>query len=177
MTEREEPAEAPSVADGRDHKVHRNRIVVERIGNFIGFAIFAAISFGAVMIVLFAADAMPGWARIAMVSGWLLLMLLLLTRALLWPALSWKYTSYRVTDDLFRFKTGVLFRSWVSVPRSRVQHTDVNQGPIERQFEISTLIVHTAGTEHASVSLSGLEYERALAIRDHLIGSDESDAV
>lgn len=166
-----------SVADGVERQVHPNSVIVERIGNVIGLSIFATVTFVAMLIVLLAVDALPPWARVTIVAGWLGLMLLLFARAIVWPALSYRYTRYRVTDELFRFKTGVLFRSWISVPRSRVQHTDVNQGPVERHFGISTLIVHTAGTEHASVSLGGLAYERALAIRDHLIGSDESDAV
>ena len=71
----------------------------------------------------------------------------------------------------------MLWRSVSSVPRSRVQHTDVSQGPIERLFELSTLIIYTAGTEHASISLSGLPRATALEIRDHLIEGGQDDAV
>ena len=78
-------------------------------------------------------------------------------------------------------KEGVVWRSVVTVPRSRVQHTDVAQGPLQRVFGIATLIVYTAGTEHAFVSLRGLAPETANAIRDFLIdaGSDgeQDDAV
>ena len=63
------------------------------------------------------------------------------------------------------------------MPRSRVQHTDVSRGPIERGFDLATLIVHTAGTENASISLGGLKAASAYAIRDYLIGSGEDDAV
>jgi hypothetical protein len=58
-----------------------------------------------------------------------------------------------------------------------VQHIDVTQGPIERRFELGTLVIYTAGTDHAKVALAGLEHGRALAIREHLLPSGAGDAV
>jgi membrane protein YdbS with pleckstrin-like domain len=49
-------------------------------------------------------------------------------------------------------RRGVFWRSVVNVPRSRVQHTDVSQGPLERSYGLGTLIVYTAGTDHAQVN-------------------------
>ncbi|HQX83726.1 MAG TPA: PH domain-containing protein, partial [Vicinamibacterales bacterium] len=74
-------------------------------------------------------------------------------------------------------RRGVIWRRVVNVPQTRVQHTDVSQGPIERSHGLSTLIVHTAGTEHAQVALPGLSREDALALRDQLLPRDGRDAV
>jgi hypothetical protein len=74
-------------------------------------------------------------------------------------------------------REGVVWRAVTNVPRSRVQHTDVSQGPLERRFGIGTLVIHTAGTDSAVVSLRGLTHESALAIRDHLLPREEPDAV
>ena len=74
-------------------------------------------------------------------------------------------------------RRGVVWRSEISVPRSRVQHTDVSQGPLQRRFGLATLILHTAGTHHASVSLAGLPHAAALAIRDYLIEGGAGDVV
>ncbi len=63
------------------------------------------------------------------------------------------------------------------MPKSRVQHTDVSRGPIERGLGLATLIIHTAGTEQAAVSLSGLPHADAYRIRDFLIEGGEDDAV
>jgi uncharacterized protein len=71
----------------------------------------------------------------------------------------------------------VVWRRIINVPRSRVQHTDVSQGPLERSHELSTLIVHTAGTEHARVALPGLARATALGLRDQLLPRDDRDAV
>ena len=98
-----------------------------------------------------------------------------------WPPLRWRHASYQVNSKGFFMKEGVCWRSVVTVPRSRVQHTDVAQGPLQRVFGLATLIVYTAGTEHAFVSLRGLAPEDAYAIRDFLIDAgvegDRNDAV
>ena len=70
-----------------------------------------------------------------------------------------------------------MWRAVTNVPRSRVQHTDVSQGPLERSHGLGTLVIHTAGTEHAVVGLSGLDYGTALALRDHLLPRGAVDVV
>jgi membrane protein YdbS with pleckstrin-like domain len=94
-----------------------------------------------------------------------------------WPPIEYRYASYRVDQAGLEIRRGVYWRSVVNVPRSRVQHTDVSQGPLERKYGLATLAVHTAGTEHARVELSGLPHEAALTIRDHLLPRDLVDAI
>ena len=170
------PAAALAIADGEDHRVDRKVVTVDRIGAGIRTTILGGVTFVVALIVTLANDP-PAGVRLAIFLGRGLFALLLVLQAIFWPALAYRYTSYRVTDAFFRFRHGVLWRSVISVPKSRVQHTDVSQGPIERQFGLATLTVHTAGTEHASVSLDGLPHATALAIRDHLIGGGDDDAV
>lgn len=94
-----------------------------------------------------------------------------------WPAIDYRHVSYRVDAAGLEIQRGVYFRHAINVPRSRIQHTDVSQGPVERQYGLGTLAIHTAGTEHARVELSGLPHETALAIRDHLLPRDLIDAI
>ena len=91
--------------------------------------------------------------------------------------LSYRRIHYRVDPAGIEIKRGVIWRKVISVPRSRVQHTDVLQGPVERKFGLARLIIHTAGTENSSVSLEGLEFEKASEIRDYLISDSGNDAV
>ena len=64
---------------------------------------------------------------------------------------------------------GVYWRATTNVPRSRIQHTDVSQGPLERRHGLGTLIVYTAGTQHSEVKLPGLDFTLARRIRAHLL--------
>jgi uncharacterized protein len=94
-----------------------------------------------------------------------------------WPAVAYRYASYRIGARALEIRRGVLWRSVIDVPRSRIQHSDVSQGPFERRHGLGTLDVYTAGTTHARVRLHGLAHERALAIRNHLMHALEDDVV
>ena len=118
-----------------------------------------------------------GGLAILQLVAWLVLVLVAFWHAVRWPARAYEHTFYRVDDQGIEIRKGVYWRVVINVPRSRVQHIDVSQGPIERRYGLGTLVVYTAGTEHAKVELEGLEHGRALQIREHLLPSGTSDAV
>jgi hypothetical protein len=94
-----------------------------------------------------------------------------------WAEIEYRHMSYRVDDDGIEIRAGVIWRAVANVPRSRVQHTDVAQGPLERKYGLGKLIIYTAGTQHSRVELPGLAHETALAIRDHLLPRQAGDVV
>jgi hypothetical protein len=55
------------------------------------------------------------------------------------------------------------------IPLSRVQHVDLERGPIERHFGLASLEIHTAGTQNATHKISGLAAETANQVREELI--------
>lgn len=97
--------------------------------------------------------------------------------AAVWPSLSYRHYSYRIDEQAIEIRSGVFIRRVTTVPRSRVQHTDVGQGPIERRFGLGTLVVYTAGSHFARVGLPGLEYGTAVATRDMLLPGGGADGV
>jgi membrane protein YdbS with pleckstrin-like domain len=94
-----------------------------------------------------------------------------------WPAIEYQHTSYRIDAHGIEIRRGVYWRRVINVPRSRVQHTDVSQGPLERKYGLATLVIYTAGTDHAKVALGGIDHGVALGIREHLLRTEGSDAV
>jgi membrane protein YdbS with pleckstrin-like domain len=94
-----------------------------------------------------------------------------------WQAVDYRHRSYRIDEHGIEIRRGVVWRVVVNVPRSRVQHTDVSQGPLERRFGLGTLVVYTAGSDHAKVTLEGLEHSLALGIREQLMPDRGTDAV
>lgn len=78
----------------------------------------------------------------------------------------YRHWGYRLSPDRLQIARGYLFHSDTVVPLGRVQHLDVQQGPLMRKFGLSTLTVQTAGTANASVGLPGLKHEDALAMRE-----------
>jgi membrane protein YdbS with pleckstrin-like domain len=94
-----------------------------------------------------------------------------------WPERDYEHRAYRADADGIEIKAGVYWRRVMNVPRSRVQHTDVAQGPLERRFGLGRLVVYTAGTDHSRVELPWLDHGAALSLRDHLLPQSTSDAV
>jgi membrane protein YdbS with pleckstrin-like domain len=64
---------------------------------------------------------------------------------------------------------GVWWRSQTFVARHRVQHTDVDQGPLARRFGLATLKVFTAGSQSSEIQVEDLRHADALQLRDALL--------
>lgn len=112
--------------------------------------------------VLSIAEVVPSWVPAIPV---LLLAVVLIGIA---PIKKYQSRGYHMAGDRLRVVKGVLFHADTVVPFSRVQHLDVEQGPLERLFGIARLILHTAGTHNASVTLPGLAHADAIAMREDI---------
>jgi uncharacterized protein len=171
------PLPSPSVADGVEHQLDPRSISVNRIGGWIFAGIMLLLSLVGAIVGIFASPG-PLWARVMLpIILWPLLAGGLAWLAHQWPVVEHRHASYRVDDEGIEIRRGVWWRHVIDVPRNRVQHTDVSQGPVERGFGLGTLVIFTAGTEHARVTLGGLDYAVALRIRDHLLATEHGDAV
>ena len=129
------------------------------------------------LIVFAAADSLASWARFVLGACWLAALVIGAWAAERWPALDYAHAGYQLDGDGLQLRRGVLWQIVTHVPRSRVQHTDVSQGPLERRYGLGTLVVYTAGTNHARVALPGLAHEVARALRDELRAERADDAV
>jgi len=82
---------------------------------------------------------------------------------------------WKLDGEGFATRRGGLWWAETLVPVSRVQHLDLERGPLERHLGLATLVVHTAGTRMAAVKLPLLALEDAEALRAHLARQVESD--
>ena len=107
----------------------------------------------------------------------LLILILGLTFAWLWPPIAYRHLRFGVDETGIAIESGVLWRSRVALPRVRIQHTDVSQGPLERRYNIGTLKLYTAGSRHVKIELPGLKHDEALALRDALLAEGRGSGV
>jgi hypothetical protein len=165
-----------SLADDVLRPVDIRSLTLDRITSWIVTAIIVTGALAGVLIVWVTAGppvlliALMGlaWAALAALLSWL---------SQRWPRWEYDRKRYRLSRLGIEIRKGVLWRATINVPRSRIQHTDVTQGPLMRRYGLATLVIHTAGTENAAVELSGLGHETALALRDFLIAGGERDGV
>lgn len=164
------------IDDGVRRALDHRSVTLDRIagGIFAGVLSLALVS-GATIPVL-VAD-LPGWLNMLLPALAVTVAIMVTTVNWVWPAVSHRHKSYVVSPASIEIAKGVIWKRVVSVPRSRVQHTDVTQGPLERRFDLGTLVIYTAGTEHSKIELRGLAYDDAAGIRDHLLPLEDGDAV
>ncbi len=117
-----------------------------------------------------------GGAAVGLIVGAAMLVFFL-ALAMVWPALQYEHFRYAIRDHDLLVQRGVLFRRRSSIPHSRIQHVDTQQGPVERLFGLSNVAVYTAAGMSADGSIPGLATELAEAIRDELARRGGDDGV
>lgn len=135
--------------------LHPNHVKLLRI-----IALLAAVPFVIASLVLEVSRVLPAGffaVPVVLVAAFLVIRV---------PLRRYHARGYDMGDDRLRVVRGVLFHSDTVVPFGRIQHIDVNQGPLQRFYGLATLTVHTAGTHNASVHLPGLGHEDAAAMRE-----------
>ncbi len=83
----------------------------------------------------------------------------------------WERWTYEVTSTEIILSWGVLWQTKRFVPRDRVQHVDINSGPIDRRFGLVQVSLYVAGAMGAVGSIPGLKPEEAEELRDMLVES------
>jgi hypothetical protein len=175
LTELDPPAPEPApaarpalLADGSLRRLDPRSVQAARLSGWILCAVLGLLGPLGILVHLFVGG--PGALRLALlVAAWLLLVAAAGAGAQLWPPVRYRHVRWRLSALGLEIRRGVVFRHWISVPRDRVQHTDVARGPIERRFGLATLVVHTAGSHFYELELDGLAHETALAVRDFLL--------
>ena len=151
------------------------RIPLERTSAAIGALVIVLAHLVAVPIVW-----LTGWPQIAVLLAalaWPANVILQVWLVMRWPVIDYRHWRYRVDAEGIQIWSGVIWRQVVAVPRSRVQHIDVSQGPLERSYGLATLSIYTAGTRFSKVDLPGLDHSMAVALRDALLPKDAEPAV
>jgi uncharacterized protein len=164
-----------SIANGVSRSLDPRWIVVQRIHGAVFLAIVSLTSFVGVIVFWIASRTLV--LGLLLLPLWAVLMGALAWQLLRWTAIAYRFASYRVDESGLEIQRGVYWRTTTNVPRSRIQHTDVSQGPLERRHGLGTLMVYTAGTQHSQVTLPGLDVTVARRIRAHLLPSGQGDAV
>jgi hypothetical protein len=165
----------PSIVDGEEHPVDPSAVKISRIIGVSSTLLIATVPLIGLTIG-WALAGIPSGVFLSLLGGLLLLLTLALWFDYKWPAAQHRHLRYRVDESGLRIRRGVFWRKVIWIPISRVQHTDVSEGPIQRSFGLATLTVHTAGTEGASISLAGLEHGIATRLCDHLRPDRKADA-
>ncbi len=151
--------------------LHRQEPTYLKINRIVALIIFSLI-FVAATVILYLSPA-PYWLMLIIDT----VILVLATLVYVYQGAAYKRFSYAMNDYGLYINQGVIWQRKIIVPRNRVQHTDVTQGPLMRKYGLAELTVHTAGTRNASVKLPGIKHDLAEELRESLAFEESNDAV
>lgn len=114
--------------------------------------------------VLGAASGPSWWLGIGAVAGALIGAVFGLYRG----AVRFASTRWRLDADGLGVRHDRMWQVEVRVPGSRVQHLDLQRGPLQRRRGLATLVVHTAGSAHGAVRVAHLSVQDADLLREAL---------
>ena len=108
----------------------------------------------------------PSWLPFGVMSAVVFVVGLLYS--LFWPQVRYKRWGFELRPEELYLEHGVVTNVRTIVPLRRIQHLDVSQDLLEREFGLGRLIVHTAGSRSSDVVIPGLQLDEAERIRDEV---------
>lgn len=163
----------PTSEDKRFEALARSYIGMHRIV-WVGFiALVATINIG---IRLLNGDGFAWFAQSDVAGIFIAIFAVLSLLTFLVPRLMWESQGYQLREQDVHFKHGIIWRAVTSLPYIRIQHVELESGPLERMFKLATLKFFTAGGGSADMKIPGLPFGTASKIRTFVLEKAGVDA-
>ncbi len=102
---------------------------------------------------------------------------------ILWSYVSitkrYAHMGYALREQDILYRSGWLWKQMTTVPFNRVQHVSIDQGPVERRYNVSKLKVFTAGGGASDLVIPGLDPTTANDLKEFIVkktlASDEQE--
>lgn len=136
-------------------RLHRDYITVYRISQLITHGIFLAL--------IIAYTSIAIWQEWTLIPGWIAFAVFIVTIILFtWiiPVVKYNRFKYELFEDELEIQSGLIFISNVLVPMVRVQHVELESGPLMRKYELARVSIVTAATKHEISGLKQWEAEQ-----------------
>lgn len=113
---------------------------------------------------------------------WILLFVLawsILTGLVIMLAIKgYAYEGFAIREKDILYQSGIFFKSVVIIPFNRVQHCEIEQGPVDRMFGLSSLSIFTAGGSSSDLNIPGLAHDKANQLKQFItnqVAQDEEE--
>ena len=158
----------PRISEVDFKGLHKDYLTVELIGAGIFWFIFGG---GGLIVIALFWGTWPSWL------SWVALIWLffIVTSTFILSILGFKRKKYALREHDVMYKTGLLWRSTTILPFNRIQHAEVQQGPVDRLFNLSKLKIYTAGGSGSDLSIAGLLPDEANAIKHYILKKTATD--
>jgi len=116
--------------------------IFQPLEDVVGFGYMAALGMGILYVI---------WRYIVVVNGF-------------------RNKAYALRSKDIVYKTGWLWKSTTTTPFNRVQHISIEQGPVERKWNLSRLRLFTAGGSTSDLSIPGIDHNTAQELKEYIAG-------
>jgi len=103
------------------------------------------------------------------VTFWLFLFItILFIYTIFIKIIGFKRRKFLVREKDISYKKGVFYKKITTVPFNRIQHVEIDQGPVSRFFNLASLSVFTAGDSSDDLKVNGLLKDEAQQIKEYI---------
>lgn len=125
--------------------------------------------FSVVLIVLFSADYFNLFEEVSSyIYLFYILFIVVFVIVNLLMYVGFKKRKYAVREKDISYKSGIFVRKLTTVPFSRIQHLEVDEGLFSRFFKLASLSVFTAGDSSDDLVIKGITKATALEIKEFI---------
>ncbi|GGO02096.1 PH domain-containing protein [Saccharibacillus kuerlensis] len=146
--------------EDRFRRLHPDWIAASRLGSAYFYAIPLLIS---AALTVFAAmrdwNWLPLWAGSLVTIGFALLFVFAVFRI---PVILYNRFGFAVFEEEVEIRKGLFFITETLIPMTKVQHVELESGPILRKYKLAELKIVTAATTHR---IAGLKTEEAESLK------------
>lgn len=117
-----------------------------------------------------------GFQKMLGVYGFVLIgILFFYALMMLYTYYSYYFKGFAVRKHDILYKKGLFWRSILIIPFSRIQHCEIDQGPIDRFFGLTSLNIFTAGGTSSDLAIPGLEPLQANRLKEFILIKTAAD--
>jgi len=156
---------APLSVEGLE-RLHPNVRTTWQLGAAITVGVLTLVGVVAEFALTRRADGWPVPAPLLSLGGGAALLVV----SLVYNVLAFARFGYAVRPHDVVVQSGVIWRGRRCVPRARVQHVDLTNGPIDRAFGLVEVQLYVAGGLGAVATIPGLSPQAAEQLREVLVG-------
>ncbi|MCK0131338.1 PH domain-containing protein [Flavobacteriaceae bacterium F08102] len=91
--------------------------------------------------------------------------------------LTFKNFQFYIKDDQFYLHQGILKKSNISIPKSKIQNIHISQNLVQQLLNVVQVNIDSSGDKGSEVEIKALSREKANALRLMLLNEDKSEEV
>ncbi len=135
------------------------------------FTAVATFTIGAVLLFSPIKELVPMWAIYLFIAIYILYIVLGFVATLE----GFRHKSFALRERDIIYKEGWIWKDHTTTPFNRVQHVSIDQGPIERNFNLSKLKIFTAGGRASDITIPGLDPITADQLKEFIVSKTLKD--